>query len=75
MAFFGVILVVFNGSITLKVQPVGDLLALLAAASWAVYGILLRRWSSLYDGVLITKAYVLWSADNAAIGCCLWAAY
>ncbi|NLJ64167.1 MAG: DMT family transporter [Christensenellaceae bacterium] len=62
VAFFGVILVVFNGSITLKVQPVGDLLALLAAASWAVYGILLRRWSSLYDGVLITRKLMFYGA-------------
>lgn len=62
VAFFGVILVVFNGSIALQVKPAGDLLALLAAASWAVYGILLRRWSSLYDGVLIIRKLMFYGA-------------
>ena len=55
IAFAGVILVVLNGSGSLRLRPTGDLLALLAAASWAVYGMLLRRWSGEYDSVLITR--------------------
>jgi drug/metabolite transporter (DMT)-like permease len=47
--------VVFNGSIALQVKPKGDMLALLAAVSWAVYGILLRHWSGRYNSVLITR--------------------
>lgn len=55
IAFAGVVLVVFNGAISLKLNPAGDMLALLAAAFWAAYGFLLRRWSPLYDSALITK--------------------
>ena len=55
IAFAGVVLVVFNGAITLKLNPAGDMLALLAAALWAAYGFLLRRWSPYYDSALITR--------------------
>lgn len=55
IAFAGVVLVVFNGAVALHIQPTGDLLALVAAASWSAYGILLRRWSDTYDSFLITR--------------------
>lgn len=55
VAFAGVVLVVFNGAVTLQLQPLGDLLALLAAASWATYGMILRRWSDTYHSFLITR--------------------
>ena len=43
VAFTGVVLVVCNGTFVLKLNPKGDLLALGAAGSWAVYSVLLRR--------------------------------
>lgn len=55
IAFAGVVLVVFNGAVTLKLNPAGDMLALLAAVLWAAYGFLLRRWSPFYDSALITR--------------------
>ena len=55
VAFAGVILVVFNGAVALKLNPVGDLLALVASTSWAVYCILLRLWSDGDDSLLITR--------------------
>ena len=55
VAFVGVVLVVLNGMTALHLRPLGDLLALSAAASWSVYCLLLRRWSPLYDGLLITR--------------------
>ena len=55
VSFIGVVMVVFNGAFALKLQPLGDLLALGAAVCWAVYGILLRRWSDLYDSALISR--------------------
>lgn len=42
-ATLGVALVVFNGHFLLKLNPLGDLLALSAALCWAVYSLLLRR--------------------------------
>ena len=55
VAFVGVVRVVLNGMTALHLRPLGDLLALSAAASWSVYSLLLRRWSPLYDGLLITR--------------------
>ena len=55
VAFLGVVLVVLNGAFALRLAPKGDLLALLASASWAAYGLLLRRWSEGYDGALVTR--------------------
>ena len=39
VAMSGVVLVVLNGALVLKLSPVGDLLAFLAAASWACYSV------------------------------------
>lgn len=50
----GVALVVFNGQIVLKLDPLGDTLAFAAALSWAVYSLLLRKVSS-YDSVFVTR--------------------
>lgn len=55
LAFCGVVLVVFNGSVSLTLNVTGDLLALLAAVSWAIYGIFLRKWTDQYDNTLITR--------------------
>jgi len=55
VAFVGVVLVVFNGAFALHLNPMGDLLALLAAVSWSAYSMLLRRWSESYPSVLITR--------------------
>ncbi len=53
-AALGVALVVFNGQIMLKVNPLGDLLALSASVSWAIYSLLLRRLAE-YNVVFITR--------------------
>jgi drug/metabolite transporter (DMT)-like permease len=42
-AMTGVFLVIFNGSFVLRLNPLGDALALLAALVWAVYSVLLKR--------------------------------
>ncbi len=42
-AFAGVILVVYNGQIVLEVNPIGDLLALVASISWALYTVFIRK--------------------------------
>ena len=55
LSFIGVVLVVFNGRVAIDLQPAGALLALLAATSWAIYGILFKRWSGSHNSVLITR--------------------
>lgn len=54
--FAGVVLVTLNGRLVLKVNPLGDLLALIAAAVWAAYSILMKKISaSQYGTVVITR--------------------
>ena len=55
VALIGVGMVIFNSSLNLQVNPLGDLLALAAAFSWAVYSIVLRRVNATYDIMFITR--------------------
>ena len=41
-AIAGIVLVTFNGSFVLRLNPLGDLLALLAACCWAMYSVIMR---------------------------------
>ena len=54
-AFSGIVLVVFNGHFILKISPQGDFLCLLAALSWAIYTLLLRRVNGRYSTLFITR--------------------
>lgn len=49
IAIAGVFLVLFNGNFVLKLNPLGDLLAILAAFFWAVYSVLLKKINNKYD--------------------------
>ena len=55
IAFGGVLFVVFNGVFVLKLNPLGDLLALAAAFCWALYGFLAKRIVDRYDTFLSTR--------------------
>ena len=55
IAFLGVLLVVFNGVFVLKLNPLGDLLALAAAFWWALYGYLAKRMMDGHDAFLVTR--------------------
>lgn len=65
IAFSGVILVVCNGTFVLKLNPKGDLLALAAAACWAVYSILIRRLDNGLDPLLVTRRTLFWGIVTA----------
>ena len=55
-ALVGVIMIIFNGSVILKLNPIGDLLAFLAGVVWALYSILIRKISTFnYNTVLCTR--------------------
>lgn len=64
-AFSGVILVVFNGAFVLRLSPAGDLLALLAALSWAIYSVIMKRFTDRYDAVLLTRRTLFWGILTA----------
>ncbi len=55
IAFLGVACVIFNSSFVIKVKPVGDLLALTAAVSFAIYSIVLRNLNAGYGILFITR--------------------
>lgn len=55
IALMGVGLVVFNGSFVLRISPVGDLLTLCAALSWAFYSLIIRRMTGRYSTLFITR--------------------
>ncbi len=55
IALAGVAVVIFNGRFVLHLNPLGDLLALTASVSWAVYSLLMKRVSDSYSAVFITR--------------------
>ncbi len=55
VAFVGVACVIFNSSFVVKMNPMGDLLSLAAALSWAVYSIVLRKLNALYSVMFISR--------------------
>ena len=62
VAMSGVVLVVLNGALVLKLSPVGDLLAFLAAASWACYSVIIKRLSGQVDSILLARRVILYGA-------------
>ncbi len=56
VAMIGIILINFNGSMVLKLNPMGDLLAVLAAFVWAIYSVLTKKVSQLgYNTIQTTR--------------------
>lgn len=79
LALCGVAMIIFNGSIVLKLNPAGDILALLAAASWSFYSLFVKKISLLnihpvqstrkifLYGLIFTLPYLLWTGSNISI--------
>lgn len=55
IGLLGVAFVVYNGTFELKIDPLGDILALLSALSWASYNIVLKRINKKYSTGFITR--------------------
>lgn len=56
IAFLGVGCVIFNSSFSgINISPIGDILSLSAATSWAVYSLVLRKLNALYDVMFISR--------------------
>lgn len=54
-AMIGVALVIFNGQVYLKVNPFGDLLAILSAMIWAFYSLSIKRMDHKYSPLFLTR--------------------
>ena len=54
VALLGVGFVILNGTV-LKIHPLGDALALIAALAWAVYSVVVRRFDGKYTTWFVTR--------------------
>ena len=61
VAFTGIFLVIFNGHFVLKLNPLGDMLAVAAAASWALYSILIKNMPARHGGIHLTRKIFFYS--------------
>ena len=61
IALIGVGLVVFSGSVILKINPLGDFLSILASLMWAVYCLILKPLGNRYPTIFITRKVFLYS--------------
>lgn len=61
ISMIGIIMINFNGSVVLQLNPIGDLLAILAAIVWAVYTIVTRKISTFgYPVIPMTRRIFLY---------------
>ena len=65
IAIAGVVLVVLNGTLSFHLSPKGDLLALGAAAAWAVYSVLIKKYTEQYDNFIVTRRVFFWAFITA----------
>lgn len=61
LAFFGVALVVFNGTVILKLNPIGDVLSFFAALMWSIYSVLLKNCVHRFDSFYLTRRVLFYS--------------
>ena len=55
IAFIGVVLVILNGQLVLQLNPRGDILALCASLTWALYSLFMKRIMGRYRSDYITR--------------------
>ncbi len=65
VAFVGVACVIFGGENGFKISPKGDLLAILAALSWAVYSLVAKRLIPIYSGMFLTRKMFFYGVITA----------
>ena len=67
IALIGVGLVVFSGSVILKINPLGDFLSIMAALMWAVYCLILKPLGKKYPTAFITRKVFLYSVISLLV--------
>lgn len=60
LALMGMGMVIFNGRFILKLNPLGDMLALAAALCWAFYTLIIRKVEGRYDTLFVTRKVFFW---------------
>ena len=67
MAMAGVAIVVMNGSYNYDINPLGDLLTLLAALFWAIYCLMVKYMNNKYSNLFITRKVFFYGCVSALI--------
>ena len=65
LAFIGVALVVFNGTVILKLNPRGDILAFFSALTWAIYSVILKKVPEKYDSFVVARKVMFYGLITA----------
>ena len=65
LALVGIAIVIFNGQVMLKLNPLGDLLAAAAALCWGLYSYLIKVLGDRYDMVFITRKVFFYGVLSA----------
>lgn len=55
ISLVGVAVVILNGSLNYGINPLGDILTVVAAISWATYCLILKRLNKHYENLFITR--------------------
>lgn len=55
VAIAGTSMVIFNAQVVLKLNPLGDFLALMAPLTWAFYSVLLKKTDHSYNPIYVTR--------------------
>ena len=55
LAITGIFLILYNGNKVLKINPIGDILAVVCSIIWAIYSNLLRKVDKSYSGILVVR--------------------
>lgn len=65
IAFIGVACVIFNSSFNIEVKPLGDLLSIFAAVSFAIYCIVVKKLNARYDTLFISRKIFFYGVITA----------
>lgn len=70
IALIGVSMVVLNGSLVLKINPLGDFLTLIAAIFWALYCLILRQLGGRYSTLFVTRKVFFYGLVSLLVYLC-----
>ena len=65
IALIGVACVIFNSSFNIEVKPLGDLLSIFAAVSFAIYCIVVKKLNARYDTLFISRKIFFYGVITA----------
>ncbi|MCH5229760.1 MAG: DMT family transporter [Muribaculaceae bacterium] len=65
IAFVGVACIIFSNGEGFEINPLGDIIALSASLSWAIYTIVIKRLTPIYSSLFITRKLFFYGVVTA----------